>query len=183
MNKYYGLTKEFAPVRTEGTRVVVSYGKEQIDETHSEWREVTLYKKQVPNVGLKEVKTAIVNDINSRTSDAIRNGFPYTIKHGDDEGKQVNVWLSKENQENLLLAAGSSVQIFPLKYKVGEGAEGEPVYEEFADSAEVAALCQEGAEFIFTTLQTGWMEKDGIDWSIYEALFPVSETENQEKEQ
>lgn len=182
MNKYYGLTKDFTPVRTEGTRVVVSYGKVVIDETHSEWRDVTLFKKQVPNVGLKEVKTAIINDINSRTSDAIRNGFPYTIKHGGDEGKQVNVWLSKENQENLLLAAGTSAPVFPLKYKVAEDAEGKPIYEEFADSAEVAALCSLGAEFIFNTLQVGWSEKDGIDWSIYEALFPVSENENQDNE-
>lgn len=181
MNKVFGKTKDFTLVRDEGTSVVVSYAKVKIDRTYSEWREVRLQKKQVPNVGLKEVKAGIENDINSRTSDTIRNGFAYTIKHGVDEGKEVNVWLSKENQENLLMAAGTTVDVFPLKYKVGEDADGIPVYEEFSNSAEVREICNTCAAFILNILQLGWAEKDAINWADYEALYPTLSTENESK--
>lgn len=179
-NMTFGEQKDFQLMREEGTRTVVCYGKVDVDETYAQWREVGMQKKDVPNVGLAEVKAAITADINSRVTDNIINGFPYTIKHGSDEGKNVDAWLSKENQDNIAqLASVKSQLTYPKKYKVGE-LDGEPVYEEFADGAEIEAFHGMIVGWVNQCLTDGWTEKDGIDWSEYEALFPQPSNESAE---
>lgn len=163
MNKCFGKIKDFVPVREEGTRVVVSYGKEKVNKTYAEWREVPLSKKQVPNVGLKEVKEAVINDINSRVKEAIVSGFVWNDKP---------VWLSVENQLNF------SQSIAPVLLKIGEQEDGTPVTHEFATAEELKDFNTACAMWKQQCLQAGYHEKDGIDWSVYEALFPTAKNEN-----
>lgn len=144
------------------------------DKQHYEWLEVYLPKKQTPSIlTLQMVKAAVESDINAKTTEAIIAGFQYTVKHGAQQGTNVNVWLSKENQSDFhAMHQNADGLSFPVRYKVGELADGTPVYEEFADAAEMHAICSALTNHILSRQQQGWAEKDGIDWAPYQALFP-----------
>ena len=89
MNKVQGLISDFALIRTEGTRIALSYGLEAIDEEKATWVEVYLPKKKNPMLTLDMVKKAIIDDINARTDEKILSGFVWNGKP---------VWLSSESQ-------------------------------------------------------------------------------------
>ena len=181
MEKVFGLISDYSPVREDGTRVVVCYGMTAVDGQHAKWFEIYLPKKQHANVGLAEVKKAIEDHINSRTENSILNGFAYIVKHGDDQGKTVNTWLSKENQENMTkLAASASALTFPVVYKIGEEEDGTPVNESFADAAELQAFSDDITKHFLQCLQNGWTEKANFDWAPYEALYPQPENTSAE---
>lgn len=130
-------------------------------------------KKQTSALSLQTVKDAIIGDINARTTERIISGFDYTVKHGEQAGTQVKVWLSKENQSDFHAMHQQADDLtFPLRYKIGETADGMPVYEEFADADEMHAICVATTNYVLSCQQAGWAEKDGIDWAPYEALFP-----------
>lgn len=169
MSKVFGLTERYAPLREETTRIVARYGKEQYDDKNSTWYEVYFNKNQYPVVTLQDIKTAIIADINVGTTERITQGFPYTIKHGAQQGTEVNVWLSKENQSDFhAMHQNVDGLTFPVRYKVGEDTEGNPVYEEFADREEIHAICQATAVHVLTCQQQGWKMKDSIDWNVYD---------------
>ena len=96
MNKVQGLISEFVPVREEGTRIVISYGLEVIDEEKATWVEVYLPKKQNPQLTFGMVKNAIIADIDAQTDEKILTGFVWE----DNDGVERHVWLSRENQSN-----------------------------------------------------------------------------------
>ena len=156
MNKCFGKIKDFVPVREEGTRVVVSYGMEKVNKTYAEWREVALGRKQVPNVGLKEVKEAVINDINSRVKEAIVSGFVWNDKP---------VWLSVENQLNF------SQGVVPVTLKIGEQEDGTPIYHKFDTDEELRAFNDDCNVWKQQCLAEGYKEKDGIDWNAYKRNF------------
>ena len=93
MNKMNGKQADFAPIRDEGTSIVICYGLKQVENELYEWYEVYLPKKQNAQLSLQMVKDAIENDINSRVDEKILCGYPWTVLHGDDAGKDVKVWL------------------------------------------------------------------------------------------
>ena len=95
MNKVQGLISDFALIRTEGTRIALSYGLEAIDEEKATWVEVYLPKKKNPMLTLDMVKKAIIDDINARTDEKILSGFVWNGKP---------VWLSSESQTNFSAA-------------------------------------------------------------------------------
>lgn len=179
MNKMSGKKSDFTPVREERSRIVISYGLKKVGDLY-EWYEIYIYKTQQSNIGLKEVKAAIIGDINARTDEAILCGMDWTIQHGSDEGKAIKVWLSKENQENYKAKHDAAIQYpelvtFPMKYKVGEDEEGNAVYENFQDINELAQFYLAGLSYIEQCYNAGWAEKDAIDWTPYEALYPQPE--------
>lgn len=176
MNKIQGKKTEFAPIREDASRVIISYGYQELDAENGTWFEIYLNKKQVSQVSLADVKAAIIADINKRTDEKIISGFVWTPEGGDP----INVWLSKENQFNYAEAdrkAPDSPSLFPLTFKLGENENNEPVYYTFQDAEELQGFYDQAFVYIQTCLSEGWQEKDGINWSIYEALFPRAEQE------
>ena len=144
-----------------------------------EWQEVSFYKKQKNSISLHEVKEAIIADINAQTDGRVLEGYEWTVLHGPQQGQTVKVWLSDENQTNFKAKHDRALQkpdsvTWPITYKVGE-ADGQPVYELFADIDELTAFVYGAQDYIEAQLGIGWQEKDGIDWTPYEALFPAQD--------
>ena len=169
-----GKKSDFALVRDEGTRVVVGYGLTKISKDNYEWFEVYLPTKQVQQITFAVIKKAIEADINADTVEQITRGFAYTVLHGAQSGTEVNVWLSKENQSDFhAMHSNVDALTFPVKYKIGELADGTPVYEEFTNAEEMHAICVSTTSHILACQQAGWARKDAIDWEPYEqALNP-----------
>ena len=170
MNKVYGKKSGYAPVREDTSRIIASYDMEPVaDPNYATWYEVYFYKKQKPSPTKDDIHAAIIDDINARTDERITHGFSYTIKHGAQQGTEVNVWLSKENQSDFhAMHQNADGLTFPVRYKVDEDTEGNPIYEEFADIEEIHAICQATAVHVLTCQQQGWKMKDSIDWNVYD---------------
>lgn len=181
MNKIYGLKSDYAPVKREGTQIIVSYGYESIDKNEGTWYEVSLPAANYPLLSFADVKAAIEGDINAETSALITQGFDYTVKHGAQAGAEVNVWLSKENQSDFhAMHQNADGLTFPVRYKIGETADGMPVYEEFADADEMHTVCTLTSQHVLSCQQDGWDRKDAIDWEPYKALFPEQSSDVEE---
>jgi hypothetical protein len=176
MNKIYGSKSDYAPVKREGTQIIVCYGYEAINESEGTWYEVSLPAANYPLLSFADVKAAIEEDINADTYARITHGFAYTVKHGEQAGTDVNVWLSKENQSDFhAMHQNADALDFPVRYKIGETADGMPVYEEFADADEMHTICTMTSRHVLSCQQGGWGRKDAIDWEPYKALFPQPE--------
>ena len=179
MNKISGSKSDYAPVKREGTQIIVCYGYESINKKEGTWYEVSLPAAKYPLLSFSDVKAAIEGDINADTSARITQGFAYTVKHGAQEGIEVNVWLSKENQSDFhAMHQNADALDFPVRYKIGETADGMPVYEEFADAGEMHTICTLTSQHVLACQQNGWARKDAIDWEPYKALFPEPEQPN-----
>ena len=155
--KVNGLKTDFAPMRNEGTRITICYGLKKVDGKLYEWHEIYLPKTQNANISLDIVKTAILNDINSRVKTAIISGFVWNEKP---------VWLSEENQLNF------SQAVVPATLKIGEHQDGTPIYETFDTKTDLKAFNEACTLWKQQCLSEGYNEKDAIDWTPYEALFP-----------
>ena len=155
--KVNGLKTDFAPMRNDGTQIVICYGLKQVKGELYEWHEIYLPKTQNANLSLDIVKTAILNDINKRVKTAIISGFVWNEKP---------VWLSEENQLNF------SQAVVPATLKIGEQEDGTPIYETFDTKTTLKAFNDACSLWRQQCLSEGYNEKDGIDWTPYEALFP-----------
>ena len=176
MNKVFGLISEFSFVREEGTRTVVCYGMEAVDEQNATWIEVYLPKKHNPLIGFKEVKEAIIADIDACTDEKILKGFQYE----DNDGIVRNVWLSRENQSNYseaqrLADKAGSKNYEPVTFKIGEDEDGNAKYRTFDTLSDLNTFYFAVFTYIKQTLADGWQKKDSIDWTPYESLFPQNE--------
>jgi len=183
MNKLFGKTERFKLINTTGNRTVVSYDREDVDEENSTWREVSFSKSHGDKPGIEQIRQAIIADIDAQTDDKILCGMEWKILHGDDEGKIVKVWLSKENQENFKAkhdAALTYPQLvtFPITYKVSENNDKTPVYEHFQTIEELARFYLGGLDYIEQCLREGWMKKDTFDFSPYEAALETLNAED-----
>lgn len=183
MNKTFGPAADFALVKDDGTRTIVSYDLEAVaGSDNATWREVYFPKKQVAKPSLDQVKTAIIADINAQTDEKILTGFVWT----PEGGEPIPVYLSEENQRNFSeaqrIAADMPETILPVTFKLGEQADGTPVYHEFETAAELTSFYLQGLQFINATLAEGWAKKDGIDWAPYEqALNPETPKKSTKK--
>lgn len=156
--KVNGLKTDFAPMRNDGTQIVICYGLKQVEGELYEWHEIYLPKTQNATLSLDIVKTAILNDINSRVKTAIISGFVWNEKP---------VWLSEENQLNF------SQAVVPATLKIGEQEDGSPIYETFDTKTTLKAFNDACSLWRQQCLSEGYSEKDAIDWTPYEALFPA----------
>lgn len=161
MNKVNGKKTSFSPLRDDGSRITICYGLKKIGKLY-EWREVYLPKKTTPNITLSDIKAAIIADINNRVKTSIVSGFVRNNKP---------VWLSEENQMNF------SQAVTPVTLKIGETAEGTPVYETFETQEAIDSFSRACTAWKQQCLSAGYAEKDGIDWAPYEALFSSGENE------
>ena len=175
MNKVCGKSADYAPVREERSRVIISYGKKQVEGTDLyEWFEIYFYKKQ-GRPSFEQAKAAILADIDARTDAKIQNGYPFTP---DGAEEPIIVWLSKESQTNF--SEAQRLQIVPVKFKLNETEDKEPIYHTFETTTELDRFYLGGVAYIQQCLQEGWAEKDGIDWAPYEEFFQQAATESAE---
>ena len=177
MSKVFGLTERYSLIDTSGNKTLVNYGIEPVDEINSTWHEVAFSKNhgELPNIN--DVKEAIIADIDADTDAKILSGYQYQIKHGVDEGKVVDVWLSRENQENFKAKHDAAKEYpalvkFPMKYKISEDENKKALYEEFQNLEELAEFYLGGVAYIESCLNEGWETKDNFDWKPYEELLP-----------
>ena len=178
MNKINGKQSDFALMRTEGTQIIIGYGLKKITGTKLyEWYEVTIPKTQINQLSLQDVKDAIINDIDARTDAKILNGYQFTP---DGAEESITVWLSKESQTNF--SEAQRLQIIPVKFKLNETEDKQPIYHTFETVEELNRFYLGGVQYINQCLNEGWAEKDGIDWAPYEALFPAPNEDVQAEE-
>ena len=167
VNKYSGNVSDFQPVVEDASRVVISYGLKELGDGKAEWYEVVFYKKQ-GKPSFEQVKAAILADIDAQTDEKILNGYPFTP---DGAEEPIIVWLSKENQTNF--SEAHRLQIVPVKFKLNETADKQPIYHTFETFEELDRFYKGGVQYINQCLNEGWAEKDSIDWTPYEqALNP-----------
>lgn len=175
-NKYSGNVSDFQPVVEDASRVVISYGLKELGDGKAEWFEVVFYKKQgKPN--LEAVKKVIIADIDARTDEKILNGYEFTP---DGSETPIVVWLSKESQTDF--SEAHRLQIVPIKFKLNETADMQPIYHTFETFEELDRFFTGGVRYINQCLNEGWAEKDSIDWTPYEqALNPQPNQESSKK--
>lgn len=170
VNKYSGNVSDFQPVVEDQSRVVISYGLKELGEGKAEWFEVVFYKKQ-GRPSFEAAKKAILADIDAQTDEKILNGYPFTP---DGAEEPIIVWLSKESQTNF--SEAHRLQIVPVKFKLNETADKQPIYHTFESFEELDRFYKGGVQYINQCLNEGWARKDGIDWAPYEqALNPQPE--------
>ncbi len=184
MKKIQGIVSDFAYFKEEGSRYVIGYGLKELGSSLYEWIEVYIYKRQQGIVSLADVKQAIIDDIDARTDEKILSGYEWTVLHGSDAGKTVKVWLSAENKENYkakfdMAKDDPELVTWPAKFKISENDDKTPVYEYFEDFTELKTFYYGGLGYIEQTVNEGWAEKDAIDWTPYETLFPATATQQQ----
>ena len=168
-NKYSGLVSDYQPVVEDASRVVISYGLTELGEGKAEWYEVVFYKKQ-GRPSFDAAKNAILADIDAHTDEKILNGYPFTP---DGAEEPIVVWLSKESQTNF--SEAHRLKIVPVKFKLNETADKQPIYHTFETFEELDRFYKGGVQYINQCLNEGWAEKDSIDWTPYaEALQPVT---------
>ena len=159
-NKYCGNVADFAPVQEDASRVIISYGLNPTEGEMAEWYQLEFYKKQ-GKPSFEQVKAAIIADINEKVKAKIIGGFVWNGK---------SVWLSEENQMNFAQA------VVPATFKIGEEADGTPIYQEFTTKTELKNFVVACVAWKQQCLSAGWAEKDSIDWTPYaEALQPVTD--------
>jgi hypothetical protein len=165
--KTSGLLADFAPIRDEGTSITICYGLTKANGDLYEWYEIYLPKKQNAQLNLQMVKDAIIADIDAQTDEKILDGYEFTP---DGSDTPIIVWLSKESQTNF--SEAHRLQIVPVKFKLNETEDKQPIYHTFETFEELDRFYVGGVAYINQCLNEGWARKDSIDWTPYEALFP-----------
>lgn len=122
---------------------------------------------------IDDVKDFVNGVIDAQTAENILSGYEWTMLHGEDEGKKVKVWLSKENQENFKAKHDAALNYpqlvtFPITYKVSENSDKTPIYEHFNTIEELAQFYLGEMNYIEQCLKNGWQKKDAVDWAPYE---------------
>lgn len=176
MNKVQGNKDSFALVRQDASRVIVSYGYEEIENTeYATWFEVYFYKKKVSQPDLDMVRNAILADIDSQTDDRILTGFTWE----DNDGNEVMVWLSDEQQRNFSATVDlvkEHPEKLPKTFKLSDSEDRVPHFKTFTTYEALDEFHVAVFDFIDTTLQEGFQRKYTISWHDYQdaldVLFP-----------
>lgn len=124
------------------------------DEQGYNWRKY--YDHKPDELELKEDITALIDHF---TDERILTGFQW---NGG------NVYLSQENQMNFKAAYDLAIQTqgatLPIKFKLGEDTDCNPIYHTFAELSEFTDFYMKAVTFIVTALNEGWNEKDSVDY-------------------
>lgn len=127
------------------------------DGNNYTWRKYYDHKPPV-----REVKQDISDLVNAETDAKILNGFAWNGKP---------VYLSTENQMNFKaaydIARDTQGASLPVKFKLGEDADANPVYHTFTKFEPLADFVTKATAFVIETLNEGWKKKD-IDYSIFD---------------
>ena len=154
---------DFALVKQERSRTIVGYELRRLEGSAlSEWHEVYFPRKKVDLPSIEQVRKAVEDDINAQTDAKILNGYQFTP---DGEEQPITVWLSKENQTNF--SEAHRLQIVPVKFKLNETEDKQPIYHTFETFEELDRFYKGGVAYINYCLNEGWARKDSIDWEPY----------------
>lgn len=159
----HGPKECFVPIREDASQVIVSYEKVDDGNDNAFWHEVYFPKNRNAHPTLLQIKEAVFADIDAQTDAKILNGYPFTP---DGEDNPLIVWLSKENQANF--SEAHRLQIVPVKFKLNETEDKQPIYHTFETFDELDRFYKGGVQYINLCLNEGWARKDGIDWSPYQ---------------
>lgn len=102
---------------------------------------------------MDEIKAFVYAVINEQVKANILSGFEW-------DGNQV--WLSEENQMNW------SQAVVPANFKIGEAADGTPIYRTFDTEASMKSFNEAWRIYIQSCLTDGWSKKDDYDFAEYE---------------
>lgn len=154
MEKVYGATQRKDQLILFGSsRAVLIYGYGEENGQGYDYRHSFNHKPTA-----EEVRSVIVEQVNAITDEKILTGFVW---------KGNNVWLSTENQFNFKAAYDLAIQTggvtLPVKFKLGEDVDGNPIYHTFTDLGEFTNFYTSAIAFVNQTLNEGWIEKDSID--------------------
>lgn len=158
MEKIFGATERHDQLLVFGTeRAVLIYGYGEDDGQGYDYRHTFDHKPTE-----QEIRDVIIAQINANTDAKILTGFVWQEKQ---------VWLSTENEFNFKAAYDLAVQTggatLPVKFKLGEDGNGNPVYHTFTELSEFTDFYTKAIAFVNTTLNEGWAEKDGIDMTKF----------------
>lgn len=153
----------FVPIREDASQVIVSYEKVADGKKNAFWHEVYFFKKRTAKPTLLQIKEAVFADIDAQTDAKILNGYPFTP---DGAEEPIIVWLSKESQTNF--SEAHRLQIVPVKFKLNETEDKQPIYHTFETFEELDRFYKGGVQYINQCLNEGWARKDAIDWEPYE---------------
>ena len=154
---------DFALVKQERSRTIVGYELRRLEGSAlSEWHEVYFHRKVVDLPSIEQVKEAVNADIDAQTDAKILNGYEFTPDGASDP---ITVWLSKENQTNF--SEAHRLQIVPVKFKLNETEDKQPIYHTFETFDELDRFYKGGVGYINQCLNVGWQRKDSIDWEPY----------------
>lgn len=110
---------------------------------------------------MAEVKKIVLNGYNEVINENIVSGFKW---------KDMQVWLSSENQLNYKaaydLAIQSSGANLPVIFKFGDS--DDPIYHQFDTIEELSDFYLKAMSHINKQLIDGWAMKDNINWALYE---------------
>lgn len=163
LEKIYGATaRQDGLYKIGRSKYELIFGYGEDGENGYNWRR---RYRNLPTV--EELKTDIEDTVNALTDERILKGFSWNGK---------NVYLSSENQFNFKAAYDLAVQTqgatLPVKFKLGEDAEGKPVYHTFEGMDEFTDFFTKAIAYVNQTLNEGWAEKDSVD---YDALMKEDE--------
>lgn len=156
MEKCYGAEERHDQLIVLGTgQCVLIYGHGEEDGQGFDYRHRFDHRPTA-----SEVLKVITDHVDSLTDQKILTGYRW-------QGK--NVYLSSENQFNFKAAYDVAVQTegaqLPIKFKLGEDAEGLPMYHTFNSMNAFTDFYTGAISFIQQTLAAGWEEKDAArDW-------------------
>ena len=157
MAKMCGNGADFALVKQERSRTIVGYELRRLEGSAlSEWHEVYFPRKVVDLPSIEQVKEAVNADIDAQTD------AEFTP---DGASEPITVWLSKESQTNF--SEAHRLQIVPVKFKLNETEDKQPIYHTFETFEELDRFYKGGVQYINYCLNVGWQRKDSIDWEPY----------------
>lgn len=114
--------------------------------------------KEVPSI--ETLKGVIIPWYNKKIEKSIIEDFKW---------KDMNIWLSTENQMNYKAMYDYAVQsegsILPITFKFGT--DESPIYYTFNDLSTLKDFYESMIKHINSKLTEGWNLKDSIDWSKY----------------
>lgn len=127
------------------------------DGTANYMEETFVYKPSI-----EEIKSTVFGWYNSEVNARILGGFIWN---------NIPVWLSAENQSNFKaaydLAFQTSGATLPLKFKMGEDSDGNPLYFTFEEMETLTDFYTKSVKHVQDTLSHGWEMKDAFNPEEY----------------
>lgn len=130
---------------------------EEIETPLASWEEVRF--THIPTID--EIKNIVIAYYNEQIHNNILSGFQW---------KNMQIWLSNENQFNYKAAYDMAIQTkgdsLPIFFKFGD--ENNVTYYEFKTIEDLTDFYTKMITFIQETLYDGWQKKDNINWMIFQ---------------
>lgn len=140
--------------RLSDTNYLLIFGYGEEDGQGYNWRK---YYDHLPTAS--ELRADIEAIINGETDRKILTGMVWNGKP---------VYLSQENQMNFKatydLAVQNNGSVLPVKFKLGEDADGKPVYHTFNKVEPMSDFITKCVAHINTAARDGWDAKDAVDY-------------------